>query len=420
MASRDGDHEEPAGRRPLPPEDRVWRHPAEIAWEAGRARRRRRRRQAGATFATGAAAVGFLWLGPGSSGSAPADVAGVATTMLTSLPSSVPASTAAPPATTAPWAPTSTTVAVASTTTTSAGPTPLDTTTSLVATTTAPPRPTVTTDPTRVLHIESTSSGEPVAGAMTLRPGYVVTSSRALDGVGDLVVRWGDEQRTGAVIGVDEVTDVAVIAITDDAPGGPAGATEPASGDLVDLTGLDGVLVRRTVVASESMVATADGATLVDVVRLDGGRESVPPGSPALATDGTLVGMIAATTPEAPAAVVPIDTVREIAEEIIADGRATHPWIGLTVRDPDGDERAAGEAGARVTELIDDGPAQRGGVEVGDLIVEIDTIAVDSSAAFVAALRARDPGDTVELVVERKGEPVACTVVLDSHVVAVA
>jgi putative serine protease PepD len=138
------------------------------------------------------------------------------------------------------------------------------------------------------------------------------------------------------------------------------------------------------------------------------------------AADGTVVGMIAATAPEAPAAVVPIDTVREVAEEIIAEGRASHPWIGLTVRDLEPDEREAGRVGARVTEVSDDGPARVGGIAVGDVIVMIDTVPVDSSTAFVAALRTHEPGDTVEVVVRRGDDAVPCTVVLDSHVVAVA
>jgi len=119
------------------------------------------------------------------------------------------------------------------------------------------------------------------------------------------------------------------------------------------------------------MVTAADGAMLVDIVRLDLGRDAVPPGGPVFASDGALVGMIAATAPEAPAAVVPIDTVREVAEEIIAHGRASHPWIGITVRDLDADERDAGRVGARVTEVSDGGPAHAGGVAVGDVIVRI-------------------------------------------------
>ena len=61
----DNQAEEPPGHRLLPPEDRVWRHPAEVAKEARESatrRRTHRRRSSVAVFGGVAAAAGLLWL----------------------------------------------------------------------------------------------------------------------------------------------------------------------------------------------------------------------------------------------------------------------------------------------------------------------------------------------------------------------
>jgi S1-C subfamily serine protease len=74
---------------------------------------------------------------------------------------------------------------------------------------------------------------------------------------------------------------------------------------------------------------------------------------------------------------------------------------------------AAGEAkGVRLTGVSPGSPAERAGLRAGDVIVEFGGMPVGDLYQFTDALRARQPGDTVRVVVQRNGEPLTVTAVL--------
>ncbi|MEZ5168910.1 MAG: PDZ domain-containing protein [Acidimicrobiales bacterium] len=106
--------------------------------------------------------------------------------------------------------------------------------------------------------------------------------------------------------------------------------------------------------------------------------------------------------------------VRSVAEDLIAHGKATHTWIGIRARDPRPDDGLGARVGSLITDVTTDGPAAVAGVEVGDVIVEIEGEPVTSMASMVAALRRHRPGDSLEVIVEREGAAVPCEVVLGS------
>ena len=199
----------------------------------------------------------------------------------------------------------------------------------------------------------------------------------------------------------------------------PVDARDVAAGDVLTLADPASVQDTHTVVKAVSASARVDGEPIVGIVELDGTLGSVPPGSPAFDSDGAVVGMITATADDAPAAVVPIDLVRVVADEIIELGAATHPRLGVRARNPT-EIDGVGETGSLVTALTIGGPAALGGVKVGDVIVEIDGEPIDSMEAMVATLRSREPGDSVVVVVQRAGDLVNCPVELGSQLDATA
>lgn len=265
------------------------------------------------------------------------------------------------------------------------------------------------------LRVHDNDDADTLAGALRVRAGFVVTSGRALHGARDVTISWGDSSEAGTVIGYDEVTDVSVIQLATDAPEDEtADATAVATGDTVSLADPD-AYATRTVVNAASTSARQNGEKVIGIVELDGTLGAVPPGSPAFDADGAIIGMVTSTAEDAPAAVVPIELVRGVADEIIDNGIATHPWLGVRARNPDDADPMAAD-GSLVTAVTANGPAAEGGLEVGDLIVEIDGVPITSMESMVATLRSHEPGDQVEVVALRNGEPFECSVDLDSHV----
>jgi serine protease Do len=353
-----------------------------------------------------AAAAGLLWMAQ----TEPTEVGGSPDTTLLG-PAEDPSGTRTadtPPTTTTP----------ATTTTVTNATLPPDSTTTLTSTTvtTVPTEPDLEPDPpeTAPLVVRLDRHATPLAGAIVVHEGYVITVGHALGDADDVVVTWGEHHSDGIVVGHDEVTDVTVLRV--DAHPEAAEATGEAGfavGDSVTLTGSGTESLTQTVVDTASASERIDGEPLVGIVELDGALGDIPPGSPVLAADGTLIGLLTATAADAPAAFVPIGLVRSVAREIIELGSATHPWLGVRARNPDPDTVPSGD-GSFITEVTPDGPADAGGIRTGDLIVEIADEPVSSMESMVATLRSHEPGDAVRIVVHRDGEIVNCDVELAS------
>jgi hypothetical protein len=101
----------------------------------------------------------------------------------------------------------------------------------------------------------------------------------------------------------------------------------------------------------------------------------------------------------------PVRTAPPVASAAPSSGSGA--WFGSV---PD---MAAGEAkGVRLTGVSPGSPAERAGLRAGDVIVEFGGMPVGDLYQFTDALRARQPGDTVRVVVQRNGEPLTVTAVL--------
>ena len=70
------------------------------------------------------------------------------------------------------------------------------------------------------------------------------------------------------------------------------------------------------------------------------------------------------------------------------------------------------EFGLRITGVREGSPADRAGLEAGDVIVEFDGKAVADIYAYTYALREKKPGDAVKVVVERAGQRLTFNAVL--------
>ncbi len=109
---------------------------------------------------------------------------------------------------------------------------------------------------------------------------------------------------------------------------------------------------------------------------------------------------------------IPIDQARGIADQLIESGEASHALLGVSVGDARSDETL--ESGARVQAVTDGGAAAEAGLQAGDVIVRINGRVIPDSESLVAAVRSHQPGDTVDVVVQRDGSEQTVQVTLDS------
>ncbi|MBA2389873.1 MAG: trypsin-like peptidase domain-containing protein [Geodermatophilaceae bacterium] len=97
---------------------------------------------------------------------------------------------------------------------------------------------------------------------------------------------------------------------------------------------------------------------------------------------------------------IPIDTARDIADQLISSGTATHATLGVNARSVTDGARD----GALVVAVEDNSAAAAAGIRDGDVIIGIDDIDIGSSEELVVAVDANRPGDTVTVVLVRGGD----------------
>jgi len=102
---------------------------------------------------------------------------------------------------------------------------------------------------------------------------------------------------------------------------------------------------------------------------------------------------------------IPVDFARSIAEQLIKDGRATHPYFGIRMQTEDAliaqQNDLPVDAGVLVVYVQPDSPAERAGLQRNDIVVSIDGKPIEGRDEFVAAVRAKTVGDTIEVEVVR-------------------
>ena len=100
---------------------------------------------------------------------------------------------------------------------------------------------------------------------------------------------------------------------------------------------------------------------------------------------------------------IPINRARNIATQLVANGRARHPMIGVAldiVRLPNGDPGT----GAVVASVQPGGPADQAGLRAGDVIMAVSGRPVQVPADVISAVEANGLGRTLTIALQRAGQ----------------
>lgn len=159
--------------------------------------------------------------------------------------------------------------------------------------------------------------------------------------------------------------------------------------------------------------SASTGAPLVDLIQTDAAISPGNSGGALIDGQGRVVGMSQAYIPPSAGAValgfaIPAANVVDVADQLLASGTAQHAYVGIQpgTLSPQIAEQLAVDrtSGAVVLEVVPLGPAATAGIRPGDVITAVNGHDIESAEDFIAALRALDPGDRVDLTVLRGGE----------------
>jgi serine protease Do len=254
------------------------------------------------------------------------------------------------------------------------------------------------------------------SGFIVSPDGIILTNAHVVRGATDVSVKLTDRREFSAkVLGSDPKTDIAVLKI--DAKNLPTVTT----GNIQDLRVGEWVLAIGSPFGFENTVTagvvSAKGRSLPDdsavpFIQTDVAVNPGNSGGPLFNTRGQVIGInsqIYTRTGgyQGLSFAIPIDLALKVKNQIVATGKVEHARLGVVIQEVN---QALADSfnldkpeGALVSSVEKGGPADKAGLEVGDVIRKIDGKTISSSGDLPAIISLSAPGDKVDLEVWRKG-----------------
>jgi serine protease Do len=252
------------------------------------------------------------------------------------------------------------------------------------------------------------------SGFILSADGYVMTNAHVVDGADELIVTLTDKREFKAkVIGADTRTDVAVVKIE------AAGLPAVKIGDVNKLRVGEWVMaigspfnLENTVTSGIVSAKQRDTGDYVPLLQTDVAVNPGNSGGPLLNLRGEVVGINSQIySPSGAYAgisfAIPIDEAMRVADQLRAGGRVVRGRIGVRIA-PVTKEVAESiglgkPVGALVQGVEQGTPAEKAGIEAGDIIVKVDGRQVEKSVDLQRMIGATKPGSKSTLQVFRRG-----------------
>lgn len=255
------------------------------------------------------------------------------------------------------------------------------------------------------------------SGFIFSEDGYILTNNHVVADADEIIVRLPDRSELEAkLVGADPRTDVAVLKVEGKglptvqlgdssklkvgewvlAIGSPFGFDHTVTAGIVSATGRS--LPNESYVPFiQTDVAINPGNSGGPLFNLKG--EVIGINSQIFTRSGGFMGLSFA---------IPIDVAMDVANQLRTDGKVSRGWLGVVIQEVNKDlaesfglERPAG---ALVAQVMDGGPAAKGGLRVGDVILSLNDESIVMSADLPHLVGAIKPGSKARLGIVRGGE----------------
>jgi serine protease Do len=266
------------------------------------------------------------------------------------------------------------------------------------------------------------------SGFIVDEAGHILTNHHVIDGNDEVVVVLKDGREfVGKIVGSDPKTDLAVIKIE-------AGEKLP----VLAFADSDAVRVGQWAIAigapfnfdytmTVGIVSQKGRAVGINAyenyIQTDASINPGNSGGPLLDLDGKVIGIndfIVSGNNPTPGNVglgfaIPANMAREVMAQLIQHGEVVRPWIGIAMQPLTAElkRQFKAESGVVVGEVFADNPADRAGIQPGDVIVRLDGNPVSEPKDVQFGILRHRPGDTLKLVILRDGNEREVDIVAD-------
>lgn len=274
------------------------------------------------------------------------------------------------------------------------------------------------------------------SGFIVSSDGYIMTNNHVVGEADKIeaVVEVNGLSRTylAKVVGTDPLTDVALIKVdATDLPQATLGDSDKLRvGDIVLAAGAP-MELNRSVTQGIVSALGRSGMNIVNNGRMAGYEDfiqtdaSINPGNsggPLVDALGRVVGINTAILSRSGmnagiGFAIPVNMAMRIVEDLIDNGSVRRGRLGIELMDLDSEKAEIlglkDQGGAVVRAVFNDTPAEKAGMEPGDVVTHVDGQRVDSSAKLRLVISGRKPGTAVNLTVMRDGKSLPVTATLD-------
>jgi S1-C subfamily serine protease len=303
--------------------------------------------------------------------------------------------------------------------------------------------------PSGLSPFEEPESGGTATGSGFLidTEGHIVTNNHVVEGSDKVEVKLGSSDKTyeAEVVGTDPATDIALLEVN-----APAASLHPLAlgdssrvqvGDPVvaigNPFGLDRTVTAGIVSALQRQIQAPNGWSISHVIQTDAAINPGNSGGPLIDSSGAVIGINSQIQTGGSSGnvgigfAIPIDTAREVVEQIEKHGEVKHAYLGISGGSITPELAQAvklpAEEGVLVSEVVKGGPADKAGIEGGDtsatiegasvrlggdIITKVNGKKVIGMEDVINAVNAASPGEKMTLTIDRGNETKEVTVSL--------
>lgn len=255
------------------------------------------------------------------------------------------------------------------------------------------------------------------SGVIYTSDGYIITNNHVVSGAREIVVTIGTDEVRARLVAADPETDLAIIKVD------KAGLTPAEFGSTKDLqvgepavaigspfgfehtvtSGIISALNRNVTIPDEQR---GENVTYTDLIQTDAPINPGNSGGVLSDARGRVIGIStliisSSGTNEGIGFAIPAETAKNVADQLIKSGKASHPYMGIGGRNvsdiANGNSSIPVKEGAIILEVVPGGPAEKAGLRKDDIITEVDGSPVADMDELIAAIRQKKVGDNLEI-----------------------
>ena len=283
------------------------------------------------------------------------------------------------------------------------------------------------------IDVASANGGGQGSGVVIDAAGNILTNNHVVNGAEQIRVTLGDQTYEAKLVGTDPSTDLAVIRLVDPpsdlqpmqwgdsqvlkvgdpvmAIGNPLGLSNTVTTGIV--SALDRPVTTQAVGSEQRRMRNGSDAVVTAAIQTNAAINPGNSGGALVNSSGELVGITSSIASlsggqenGAQSGNIGIGfaigsyQARHVAKQLIDNGKAVYPQIGITARDV----QSTGQMGAEIAEVVDGSPAAKAGLRSGDIVTAVEGREVSSTSQLVGLVRAQQVGQRVKVAYIRDGE----------------